>query len=62
MSEPAQIDIEDPLCKHCNGPIAVRNPTGDCDHLYWPDLLTDEAKIANGFKQREIVQTVWVTE
>jgi hypothetical protein len=39
-----------PICKHCGGEIAVRNPTGKCDHLYWPDLLTDEAKLANGFR------------
>ena len=38
-------------CKHCGGAIAVRNPTGECDHLYWPDNLTDEAKIANGYKK-----------
>lgn len=37
-----------PKCKHCGGPIAIRNPTGNCDHLYFPDLLTDEAKRANG--------------
>lgn len=36
------------LCKHCGEPIAIRNPTGKCDHLYWPDNLTDEAKLANG--------------
>ena len=36
------------ICKHCGGEIRIRNPTGKCDHLYWPDELTDEAKIANG--------------
>ena len=36
-------------CKHCGGKISIRNPTGKCDHLYWPDMLTDEAKRANGF-------------
>lgn len=35
-------------CNHCGGDVAVRNPRGDCDHLYWPDMLTLEAKIANG--------------
>ena len=24
-------------CPHCGGDIAVRNPTGKCDHLYYPD-------------------------
>jgi len=45
------------LCKHCGGLIAVRNPTGKCDHLYWPDNLTDEAKRANGF--RLVTRQVW---
>ena len=45
------------LCKHCGGPIAVRNPTGKCDHLYWPDMLTDEAKQANGF--RLVTRQAW---
>lgn len=41
-------DETEPMCKHCGGPISIRNPTGNCDHLYFPDLLTDEAKAANG--------------
>jgi hypothetical protein len=48
------------VCKHCHGPKEVRNPTGSCDHLYWPDMLTDEAKRANGF--RPIEKTVWIQE
>lgn len=24
-------------CPHCQGDIEIRNPTGDCDHLYYPD-------------------------
>jgi len=35
-------------CKHCGGSIEIRNPTGKCDHLYWPAYLTNEAKKANG--------------
>lgn len=45
------------ICKHCGGEIAIRNPTGKCDHLYWPDMLTDEAKQANGF--RLVTRQVW---
>ena len=45
------------ICKHCGGPIEIRNPTGQCDHLYWPDYLTDEAKRVNGFKPVQV--TVW---
>lgn len=44
-------------CAHCGGPKDIRNPTGRCDHLYWPDHLTDEAKIANGY--RKSVREVW---
>ncbi len=25
------------ICKHCQEPIALRNPSGYCDHLYYPD-------------------------
>lgn len=32
------------ICPNCNGPIAIRNPTGKCDHLYWPEYLTDDAR------------------
>jgi hypothetical protein len=28
-----------PTCPGCRGLVAVRNPTGTCDHLYWPDNL-----------------------
>jgi len=45
------------ICKHCGGKIAIRNPTGKCDHLYWPDMLTDEAKRNNGF--RLVTRQVW---
>ena len=24
-------------CDHCGGPIAIRNPSGYCDHLYYPE-------------------------
>ena len=47
-------------CKHCGGPIHIRNPRGDCDHLNWPDNLTDEAKAANGYRKTRRV--VWVKD
>ena len=25
------------ICPHCEGDIEIRNPTGSCDHLYYPD-------------------------
>lgn len=48
------------ICKHCGGSIDIRNPRGDCDHLFWPDLLTDEAKKANGYVKEEKTVTIWV--
>ena len=43
-------DDLDCLCKWCGGLKDIRNPMGEhCDHLYWPDNLTDEAKRANGY-------------
>lgn len=29
---------DDRLFLHCNQSIEVRNPSGFCDHLYYPDL------------------------
>lgn len=45
-------------CKHCGGSKDVRNPTGECDHLMWPDYLTEEAKRANGYVP--MTATIWV--
>lgn len=25
------------ICEHCDQDIALRNPSGFCDHLYYPD-------------------------
>jgi hypothetical protein len=50
----------DELCKHCGGPIATRNPTGTCDHLFWPDNLSADAKRANGFVK--VVRETWITK
>jgi hypothetical protein len=27
-------------CPNCGGDIAIRNPTGKCDHLYYPDNIS----------------------
>lgn len=29
--------LSEEICLHCNGPIAIRNPSGSCDHLYYPE-------------------------
>lgn len=28
---------DQPFCKWCKRPIVIRNPTGKCDHLYYPE-------------------------
>jgi hypothetical protein len=32
------------ICPNCHHPVAIRNPSGTCDHLYWPENLTPEAR------------------
>lgn len=27
----------DRICEHCLMPVEIRNPSGFCDHLYYPD-------------------------
>ena len=36
--------VSDDICIYCGGPKSVRNPTGNCDHLYWPDMIPGAAK------------------
>jgi hypothetical protein len=42
---------KDPICPNCKGSAMVRNPSGSCDHLNWPDYLTPEAKEKIGFPE-----------
>ena len=28
------------ICPDCGGLIAIRNPSGHCDHLYYPEYKT----------------------
>lgn len=32
-------------CPTCEGLIAIRNPTGFCDHLYYPENKTTHAEL-----------------
>lgn len=32
-------------CPECGGYIAIRNPTGECDHLYYPELVKKKEKV-----------------
>jgi hypothetical protein len=37
------------ICPHCHGPIHIRNPSGICDHLYYPEYCKICEKLeANG--------------
>jgi hypothetical protein len=49
-------------CPNCNGSVMVRNPTGSCDHLYWPDLLTPEAKKKIGQTELDRIQGEYMRE
>lgn len=31
-------------CEYCHGDIAIRNPTGKCDHLYYPENVNKKLK------------------
>ena len=30
-------DKKDKTCKHCKRELSIRNPSGKCDHLYYPE-------------------------
>lgn len=44
MDDDVTAQAKEGICPACLGPIAIRNPTGTCDHLYWPEYLTPEAQ------------------
>jgi len=37
IPSPALVKDLDKTCKYCGGSIHLRNPTGGCDHLYYPE-------------------------
>lgn len=39
-------------CNHCGGSIEIRNPTGECDHLYYPENC-DVCRKAEGSKRED---------
>jgi len=42
---------ENQKCPYCKGLIKIRNPTGNCDHLYYPELVNkDYTKQSEGEK------------
>lgn len=36
-STPTPVEDKMDLCPNCGGNTAIRNPTGHCDHLYYPE-------------------------
>jgi len=45
MEEPRRVDDGgEEVCPNCNGLVKIRNPTGRCDHLYYPDNLSKKAR------------------
>jgi len=42
--EERKCEIWDKVCPVCGGDTAIRNPTGKCDHLYYPDNVKQEVK------------------
>jgi hypothetical protein len=52
----------DTICPRCGGDTAIRNPTGQCDHLYYPDNVsvpTPEAEIIRQVKDFAEKATAW---
>ena len=41
---------DDRVCEHCHGLVSVRNPTGTCDHLYYPEAWSVCDERINGPK------------
>lgn len=55
LEKEGNVSVEKPeeLCKYCNGPIKIRNPTGNCDHLYYPELVNKgKLKTLKDFKDK----------
>jgi hypothetical protein len=40
------------ICKHCGEPIAIRNPSGYCDHLHYPD----NCKVCSGKIEQKMIE------
>ena len=41
---------EEKICPHCQMPIAIRNPSGFCDHLHYPE----NCEICQKIEQEEV--------
>jgi len=50
--------MKDKICEHCNHSIATRNPSGYCDHLYYPD----NCKVCKAREDRKKKKVPWTME
>ena len=48
------------ICKHCGGDVRIRNPSGYCDHLYYPDYCKTCKKNLKGL--RKVHKSVLLSE
>lgn len=46
------------ICKHCGMSIDIRNPSGYCDHLYYPDNCDICRERLKGLSDYEFVQEI----
>lgn len=45
-------------CKYCDGDIEIRNPTGNCDHLYYPENVNKSLKKPEKKTDKDIEPTI----
>jgi hypothetical protein len=44
------------LCKHCGMDLSIRNPSGYCDHLFYPDYCEICERNIKGMDQLEAIK------
>jgi hypothetical protein len=47
------MDAKKKYCRHCGGDLSIRNPTGKCDHLYYPDYCEACKNIYSKLKKKD---------
>ena len=47
MPKTIRVEYDDKICPDCLGPIAIRNPSGHCDHLYYPEYKTKSSRVSS---------------
>ena len=41
-------------CEYCGEDKAIRNPTGKCDHLYYPDNVNKNHSLQQPLRKKEV--------